>query len=126
MEKTLNVTSQPDAKAKVSDVQFWGDDVFLLISKASSDSQGWMKSTKAMQTERGCVVQVSTQQRNPDGTNAVAEAVTFVPDVEIYESRQDGKVVNRWLGPVQRRARALRPMPEQDDPGSGSSGPVYS
>lgn len=31
-----------------------------------------MKSTKAMQTPRGCVVQVTTQQKNIDGTYSVA------------------------------------------------------
>ena len=40
-----------------------------------------MKSTKAMEiVNRGCLVQVTTQQ----GDN-VAEAVTFVPNVSIWE-----------------------------------------
>ena len=42
-----------------------------------------MKSTKAMETGNGCVVQVTTQQRNPDGSYAIAEALTFVPDVHL-------------------------------------------
>lgn len=53
--------------------------MFQLISKANSKSQGWMKSTKAMQIgEVGCVIQVTTQQ-----DSNVAEALTFVPNVKI-------------------------------------------
>ena len=77
--KTLDNTSIEDAKNKISDIKVFGNgDLFQLISKASSESQGWMKSTKAMQTEQGVVVQVTTQQ----GDN-VAEALTFVPNATI-------------------------------------------
>jgi hypothetical protein len=80
-EKVLDCVSGTDVKAKVPDVQFFGNpDTFQLISKASSKEGGWLKSTKAMEIPGcGCVVQVSTQQKNPDGTYAVAEALTFVP-----------------------------------------------
>ena len=62
MEKTLNNTTANQAKTQVSDIQFWGDgDTFKLISKASSKREGWMKSTKAMQTNSGVVIQVTTQ-----------------------------------------------------------------
>lgn len=83
MEKTLTNTTASQAKDNVKDIQFWGNgDTFKLISKASSVSEGWMKSTKAMQIDGvGCVVQVTTQQ----GDN-VAEALTFVPGVKIEES----------------------------------------
>ena len=85
-EKTLGNTTASKARENVKDIQFWGDgDTFKLISKASSQAEGWMKSTKAMEIpDVGCVVQVTTQQRNPDGSYAVAEAVTFVPGVRIY------------------------------------------
>jgi hypothetical protein len=48
-----------------------------------------MKSTKAMETPKGCVVQVTTQQ----GDN-VAEALTFVPDVSIKVDKNG----NKYLG----------------------------
>jgi nitrate reductase NapAB chaperone NapD len=53
-----------------------------------------MKSTKAMEIKGvGCVVQVTTQQGNN-----VAEALTFVPGVEISrEAKSDGEVVSREL-----------------------------
>ena len=83
-EKTLNAVDIEDVKVKVSDVEVFGNgNLFQLISKASSKSQGWMKSTKAMPVTGGCVIQVTTQQKNPDGSYAIAEALTFVPQVTI-------------------------------------------
>jgi hypothetical protein len=63
------------------------------MAKASSKSQGWMKSTKAMYTGNGCVVQVTTQQRNSDGTYSLAEAITFVPDARILTDNDGNKFV---------------------------------
>jgi hypothetical protein len=50
-----------------------------------------MKSTKAMQVPNGCVVQVTTQQRNPDGSYALAEALTFVPGVRVTDDVNGGR-----------------------------------
>lgn len=86
VKKTLKNTDADGATKNVSDITFWGNgDTFKLISKASSESEGWMKSTKAMRAGSGVVVQVTTQQRNPDGSYAIAEAITFAPDVHIHE-----------------------------------------
>ena len=77
--KTLDVQNMDDLKAKVSDVAVVGDPgAWKLLGKASSKSQGWMKSTKVMTVPGGVVLQVSTQQ----GAN-VAEAVTFIPGVTV-------------------------------------------
>ena len=95
MNKTLNNTTANQAKDQVSDIQFWGNgDTFKLISKASSKSEGWMKSTKAMEIPySGCVVQVTTQQ----GDN-ISEAVTFVPGVKIREVFDDNlQLISREL-----------------------------
>jgi hypothetical protein len=82
--KTVGNTNSSDAQKSVKDIQFWGDgDTFQLICKASSKQEGWLKSTKAMDVGTGVVVQVTTQQRNPDGSYAVAEALTFVPGAMI-------------------------------------------
>ena len=82
MSKTLKNTEASGASKNVKDIKFWGDgDTFKLLSKAHSEKEGWMKSTKVMEIDRiGCVVQVTTQQ----GDN-IAEAVTFVPGVKIEE-----------------------------------------
>lgn len=89
IQKTLKNSDVSGAKQNVPDIQVVGDgDLFKLISKAYSESEGWMKSTKAMEIEGiGCVVQVTTQQRNLDGSYAVAEALTFVPNVRIKQNR---------------------------------------
>ena len=78
-EESREKTMTRGAKVNVKDIEFWGDgDTFKLISKASSKAEGWMKSTKAMQAGDSVVVQVTTQQRNPDGSYSVAEALTTV------------------------------------------------
>lgn len=100
MEKTLTNTTASQAKDNVKDIQFWGNgDLFQLLSKASSQAEGWMKSTKAMEIDGvGAVVQVTTQQRNPDGSWSVAEAVTFVPDVHVKKKVDEhGNVIGRVL-----------------------------
>ena len=77
--KTLNVTNEQDGKNKVSDIETHGNtDLWVLICKASSKSQGWMKSTKAMRAGNGCIVQVTTQQ----GDN-ISESICFVPNTYI-------------------------------------------
>ena len=93
-EKSLQNTTAGDAHKNVSDLIVWGDgDMFKLLCKAHSKEEGWMKSTKAMEIHGvGCVVQVTTQQ----GDN-VAEAVCFVPGVEICPHMEDGFVVSRSL-----------------------------
>jgi hypothetical protein len=78
--KTLSNTSSKDLK---SDVVVHGNpDLWVCICKAHCVSEDWMKSTKAMQTPSGCVIQVSTQQGNN-----VAEALTFVPGVNISKTK---------------------------------------
>lgn len=83
-EKDLGITEVRGAKANISDLVVYGDgDTFALLCKASSQEQGWMKSTKVCNVFGGCIVQVTTQQKNPDGSYAVAEALTFVPGVHL-------------------------------------------
>ncbi len=83
-EKDLGITEVRGAKANISDLVVYGDgDTFALLCKASSQEQGWMKSTKVCNVFAGCIVQVTTQQKNPDGSYSVAEALTFVPCVHI-------------------------------------------
>lgn len=93
--KTFGCTDTNATKDNVSDLVVWGKgDVFKLISKASSQSEGWMKSTKAMQIDGlGCVLQVTTQQGEQ-----VAEALQFIPGVIIYEEKnEEGVVIARTI-----------------------------
>jgi len=68
-------------------------DAFQLLCKASSQAEGWMKSTKAMPVAGGAIVQVTTQQRNPDGSYAVAEALTYVPGAKIVDDVNSGRKI---------------------------------
>jgi hypothetical protein len=93
-EKDLGITEVRGAKANIPDIQVYGDgDTFALLCKASSQSQGWMKSTKVCNVEDGCIVQVTTQQRNSDSSYAVAEALTYVPNVHIDTESEPRKLV---------------------------------
>jgi len=84
-DKTLSNMDQASASAAVPDLQVIGDgDIFQVLSKAWSQEEGWMKSTKAMEIKGlGCVIQVTTQQRNPDGSHSVSEALAWVPGVHL-------------------------------------------
>ena len=96
--KTLHNTCANRATKNVKDIVFWGNgDTFKLISKASSEAEGWMKSTKAMQCGSDVVVQVTTQQRNPDGTYSIAEALTTVTNAIIVEHFTDDVVTSRTI-----------------------------
>lgn len=92
-DKTLHNSDASGAKENVKDIEIVGNgDMFQLLCKASSQEEGWMKSTKAYQiTGSGCMVQVTTQQRNEDGSYAVAEAISFVPGVRIIEDINGGR-----------------------------------
>ena len=99
-EKSLGNTCANGATKNVKDIVFWGDgDTFQLISKASSANEGWMKSTKAMDCDGSVVVQVTTQQRNPDGSYSVAEALTTVPDACIMTiwNKDNTEVIGRRI-----------------------------
>lgn len=92
MNKTLHNSTVSGARTNVKDIKVVGNgDMFRLLCKASSEAEGWMKSTKAMQVPNGCVVQVTTQQRNEDGSYAVAEALTFVPGVKYIDDENSGR-----------------------------------
>ena len=89
MKKTLHNSDDSGTRENVLDVVIYGDDLWHLLCKASSEAEGWMKSTKVMEiavehglsecrTVRGCLVQVTTQQGDH-----VAEALTYVTDVKL-------------------------------------------
>lgn len=91
--KTLSNSDVNEARTNVPDIKVVGNgDTFQLLCKASSAAEGWMKSTKAMEIfPTGCVVQVTTQQLNIDGTYSIAEALTFVPGAHIVDDVNGGR-----------------------------------
>jgi hypothetical protein len=106
-EKTLHNSDASGTRQNVPDVKIVGNgDAFRLLFKASSESEGWMKSTKAMQVGTDCIVQVTTQQRNIDGTYAVAEALTYVPNAVIVDDVNGGRRLSPWVPSAKERAHA--------------------
>jgi hypothetical protein len=105
--KTLKNTDSNGAKKNVKDIEFWGNgDTFKLISKASSENEGWFKSTKAMQIDGiGCVIQTTTQQRNPDGSYSLTDSTTFAPNTKIEEQfspENENIVIGRTIVNIQK------------------------
>lgn len=93
--KTLSVTNVAEAKVKVPDIKVVGDgDTFKVLCNASSESEGWMKSTKYLEIQgNGVVVNISTQQRNPDGSYSLAEAAVYCPGVKVSHESGAPKLV---------------------------------
>ena len=91
MTKTLDITNIAEAQERISDIEVVGNgDIWQLLCKASSVSEGWMKSTKAMEVPGGCLVQVTTQQGDH-----VAEALAFVPGVKVVDDENNGRRLAR-------------------------------
>jgi hypothetical protein len=97
MDNPLDNIDMKTATKAVPDIKVTGDpERWVLLCKESSQKEGWMKSTKAMEIKgAGCVLQVTTQQRNPDGSYAVAEAIIFIPDVHIWTDENLTEHLNR-------------------------------
>jgi hypothetical protein len=92
-EKSLNISDVNGAKKNIDDLEVYGDgDTFRLLCKASSKKEGWMKSTKVCNVHGGCIVQVTTQQRNADYTYSIAEALTFIPGNHIDIDAEPRKI----------------------------------
>jgi len=80
--------NHPTTTTKTADIAekirvFGNPDRFALLCKASAET--WSRSTKAMEVPGGCLVQVSTQVMDDQGTWNVAEALTYVPGVVVRE-----------------------------------------
>ena len=52
-----------------------------------------MKSTKVCNVVGGCIVQVTTQQENGDGSYSVAEALTYVPGCKINTEVEPRRII---------------------------------
>ena len=91
--KSVSNSDIATTRINVPDIKVVGNgDLFKVLCKAYSTNEGWMKSTKAMEIPNtGCLVQVTTQQKNPDGSYTVAEALQYVPSVRIVEDVNNGR-----------------------------------
>jgi hypothetical protein len=83
--KSLSNTNMDDLQNTTPDVQVHGNPgAWICVCKASSKSQGWMKSTKVFPINNsfvaGCLVQVSTELRGH-----VAESVCWAPGTKLSD-----------------------------------------
>jgi len=92
------ITSTEEWMKTESSDEIYGDpNHFVVLFKVVSDNL--KKSTKAMQLKNGCIIQVTTERRSPDGVWSVAEAVSFVPDSKIVKDNPNNyKESNRKVG----------------------------
>jgi len=101
VDKTLGNTKPSDLVTNVPDAKVFGDpEAWVLLSKAYSQAEGWMHSTKAYQIPRvGVVLQTISQQRNPDRSYGICQSTTFVPGAKIQVTGTDaaGNVTGRSL-----------------------------
>ena len=94
MEKSLSVSTPEELKAASPDVKLVGDpNAWICISKASSEKQGWMHSTKVCCVRgSGLLVQTSTELRTPQGERASSQALTFISGAFLDGRTVDGSV----------------------------------
>ena len=92
-QRTMNINDSSDLN-KVDDVEVWGNpDTFTLISKVSSQSEGWMHSIRAMPCCRGVLTQTTTIE---NGVPAIS--TEYISGGEIIERVDDvGEVVERAI-----------------------------
>lgn len=86
---------------QAEDVETFGNpDRLILLFKAKGPT--WIRSTKAMEVQGGCVVQFSTKSLMSDGSWNLAEAATYVPGVAI-QNETEGE--GRFLAPLSNDAQ---------------------
>lgn len=120
-ERVLDTAPNNPARQAIVDLKTTGmPDLFRLISKASSNEMGFMRSTKAFDTGDGVVLQVSTLHKG-----VPAESVAFVPGVRVEEgpdldtpyvlvNSATGNPVNGHL-PLEERVAVVEPDNDEDE-----------
>ncbi|WP_298585309.1 hypothetical protein [uncultured Kocuria sp.] len=78
----LMITKTEDVQKNDKNLETHGNpDQFHLLFKAQSSS--WIKSTKAMNVPGGCLVQMSTDRKQKNGSWVSAETSTFLPNAHV-------------------------------------------
>lgn len=90
----FNISTE-DAQISNKDLKLYGNpDNLKLLFKASTNT--WSNSTKALETHNGCLIQVTNEQKQANGSWIAAEALTFIPDVVIKDMPNGN---GRYLAP---------------------------
>ena len=82
--------------------QVGNPDRFKLLFKVQGESDGsfFRKSTKAMKVPGGCIIQVTNERKNPDGSWSVAESLTYAPgDIAIIGDIRSGSFLDNGNNP---------------------------
>lgn len=88
--RNMGIVDRASLHQAVPDLKTEGNpNAWVCLSKASSQAHGWKRSTKALEiVGAGCLVQVSSTQRNPDGTYTMADALQWLPGVSLDALRR--------------------------------------
>ena len=90
------VEEEPKAKEPVDAIEVIGDiDMFEVLNSIKNKTEGFERSLFAKQVRGGCLVAVTTRQKNPDGSHAVSDALAFVPNVTICPDVNGGKKLSQ-------------------------------
>ncbi len=82
-EKALNIDNTED-KLVEEEIHLGRKDLWVVLKLDHQPSSGWQRKTEAMEIKgTGCLVKVTTQKKNKDGTHSLAEALSFVPNSRI-------------------------------------------
>jgi hypothetical protein len=86
------VEEEPKQKEPTNQDVIIGDpDMFEVLHSVISPDDKLLRITSAMQVRGGCVLSMTTRQGNPDDSYALAESLTFVPNVWITDDVNGGK-----------------------------------
>lgn len=88
--KTIDTIVVPNYRPEqnVDDSEKWHE-----ICRYHNEDLGLTRTTRGMKITRGpgCLIQVSTSRKNPDGSNSLAEALAYIPDASLVISEVQEK-----------------------------------
>lgn len=85
-------------RAEVEDIEIFGDDLFLLMSKASTEREGWIEATKGMAVTGGVILKTIIKSSDRGREASGSEALLFVPGVTLVDDlNESGEIIGRHL-----------------------------
>ena len=71
--------------------------LYKIICKSANPAEGWSTSTYGMDVPGGCLVRVTTEEHNPDGSLSLSEALAFVPEVKLVRDVNGGHKLGKYF-----------------------------
>ena len=105
IKKTLSNTTTGESFTNVADLKKVGMNWFHVVSKAWSESEKWMKTTKAASIPgNGVVIQITTQQNGN-----IAEAALYIKGCKMVENKAYAPYVEIVpMGMIERIVHSVR------------------